>query len=603
MNTYNIALPKDTFISNIEPFKSKGIPTNSIIHKEITGCGITTYEIRFAAHHSIIILPNVPVIETKVEEHNSMFPEQKIFGVYKGKTVNHIKAYLLSDVRYKKILTTPEGFIEKVLKAFNDDKQLYNDFFLLYDECDRIITDISYRGAMAAPIKEFIKFTNKALVSATTLTFSDPRLKDFDKFTLVPDYDFRKNLTLISTNNVVESLKKHLDERLSQSVCIFFNSSNGINAIIRGLDIEDNSKVFCADNSVANLFDKGFKEATDEFSIEDMTTYNFFTSRYFSAFDIKLNHEPDVILITDVVFAKHSILDPQVEVIQIAGRMRNGVNSLTHITNYKADMKVKSREEAIHYLDGCFDTYNGFVKDYNNATNPGKRDSLQRAIEDCWANSFYLDGEVNPFMVDNYVREEQIKAFYLNPENLLAAYRRAGKHFNLTHVTHHFAIDDADLFDLVANPTKKEKYRIVAEMFYKYKYKQGFNFHILKPVKLLQKLSERYPEISEAVRFLDAATLEATDFVLSNIRTEVDRVKYQLELKRVSQFVYKTFDEFSDHSSSDLKVQLQDVYESAKTTLKPTLQSIYNFFEGERTTRRGSNRYMLKERKFPIQVN
>jgi hypothetical protein len=74
--------------------------------------------------------------------------------VHKGIDVNDIKAYLLRDeIEYKKILTTPEGFIKKVLKAFKDDMAtLLNTYFLLYDECERIITDVSYRGAIAAPL-------------------------------------------------------------------------------------------------------------------------------------------------------------------------------------------------------------------------------------------------------------------------------------------------------------------------------------------------------------------------------------------------------------------------------------------------------------------
>ena len=95
-----ITLPLGSYISDIEPFKSTGIPTNSIVHKEVPGCGITTFEILYALRHSIIILPNVPVIKSKVASHNAKHPDKEILGVHKGIDVHDIQIYLLKDVLY-----------------------------------------------------------------------------------------------------------------------------------------------------------------------------------------------------------------------------------------------------------------------------------------------------------------------------------------------------------------------------------------------------------------------------------------------------------------------------------------------------------------------
>ena len=53
------------------------IPTNSIINKTVTGCGATYAEIN-APRHSVIIEPNVPVIEGKMKKH------PQILGVFEG---------------------------------------------------------------------------------------------------------------------------------------------------------------------------------------------------------------------------------------------------------------------------------------------------------------------------------------------------------------------------------------------------------------------------------------------------------------------------------------------------------------------------------------
>ena len=81
------------------------IPTNTIVCKTIPGCGATTSEI-LAPRNSIIIEPNVPVIEGKASKH----PE--LLGVFEGVSVEDIKAYLSTPTTsgYFKIMTTPEGY-------------------------------------------------------------------------------------------------------------------------------------------------------------------------------------------------------------------------------------------------------------------------------------------------------------------------------------------------------------------------------------------------------------------------------------------------------------------------------------------------------------
>lgn len=596
-----IKLPKGKYIAQIEPFMTDGLYSDSLYHKGITGCGITRYAIEFFKHNIIGILPNVPVIQAKVAKQNEDHPDEQVLGVYKGVSVAKIKVYLLSDAPYKKILTTPEGFIKKVLKAFNDINELYQNFFLLYDECDRIITDVSYRGAMAAPLDTFFDFKKKAMVSATTLPFSDERFDGFTHYIIEPQYDYSKNITLITTNNVVESLKEYLDSLQSEHICVFFNSTKGIYNIIKHLGIADESSVFCSEDSIVKLLEYGYADATEDFVIEKMSKYNFFTSRYFSAFDIELAYLPDVIMLTDVFFADHSILDPHTEVIQIAGRFRNGLNSLAHITNFNMKLNAKSESEARMYLEGCFDTYDGFVKDFNKATNPGKRDTLKQAYTNSHAHSYYLDGKVNMFMVDNFIHEERVKGYYQHASRLREAYASRPKHFNVTYKGDAFRLTDEDLFDLNSTPNKKDKYKIVANILYKYKPKPGLHLIIGKPESLLDKLEEKYKDIALGVRYLDKAVMDDTDYVISEIRKQVDLVKEALELERVSHYVYQFINPFNTVPSSEIASSIKAAYTKAKTDMKPKAQDVLLFFSARRTTEKKKNVFVLEERLYPIQ--
>jgi hypothetical protein len=433
MDPQIIKLPINTYLSEIEPFKSFGLDTDCHYNKVVPGIGISTYAIRFFLSN-LMTMPNKPVVEAKVNEHNALFPNQQVLGVYKGVTIAKIKAYLLSDVKHKKIITTPEGFNHKVIKAFSDIATMYKSFYMLVDESERIITDVSWRGAIAAPLNHFFLFDRKGMVSATTLPFSDPRFEGFKNYIIEPEYDYSRQLTLINTNNVIESLKQKLSSLNSDHVTIFFNSTIGINAVIKGLNLKSKYMVFCAEDSVVNLLRMNipFERATEDFTVNKMKNTNFFTSRYFSAIDIKLDYKPDVILVSDIFFAEHSILDPHTEVIQIPGRFRNGINSLTHITNYNPKLITKTSTEAKFYLEGLFEAYDDFVKAHNRAINPGRKDAYNKAMSESKAHSFYDDGQLNTAMIDNFIHEERVKEYYKSSEALERAYGEKSKHFVLT---------------------------------------------------------------------------------------------------------------------------------------------------------------------------
>ena len=90
-------------------------------------------------------------------------------------------------------------------------------------------------------------------------------------------------------------------------------------------------KVFCSNQSVKKLKEREFDNVYE--MLEPLAKYNFFTCRFFSALDIKLKQKPDILILTDLNEAVYTMNDPFTEVIQIQGRIRNGFNSLTHISN------------------------------------------------------------------------------------------------------------------------------------------------------------------------------------------------------------------------------------------------------------------------------
>ena len=88
----------------------ENIPTNVILDKTLTGVGATYCEIH-AKRNSIIIEPNVPVIQCKLDNE-----EMPLEGVYSEVRPMSLRKYLTrEDIPYKKILTTPESFYKIII--------------------------------------------------------------------------------------------------------------------------------------------------------------------------------------------------------------------------------------------------------------------------------------------------------------------------------------------------------------------------------------------------------------------------------------------------------------------------------------------------------
>ena len=92
------------------------IPTNVNLAKKLPGIGATHMEIHNKRRNSIIIEPNVPVIQGKCRKHNK--EEYILCGVYEGKKTEDVVDYLSEEREYYKIMTTPES-LPKVFSAYS----------------------------------------------------------------------------------------------------------------------------------------------------------------------------------------------------------------------------------------------------------------------------------------------------------------------------------------------------------------------------------------------------------------------------------------------------------------------------------------------------
>ena len=399
-----ITLAKGQYLSDV----MNEIPSNCILSKRIPGCGATTLELD-TNRSSIIVVPNVPVIVSKCNKYPNLL------GVYEGVSQSQIIEYLTNNPT-RKIMTTPESFSKVKSACEKCNINIYTDFFLLEDECHQLIKDVDYRIDIVMPMNDFFRFTRKALVSATPIGFSDPRFEEnhFEIIEITADYDYQQDITVTHTYNIAKAVGEYLKSH-NETVCFFLNSVVEIYSLIKHFNLD--AAVYCAPKSRSKLKNEyGFTNAYTEWSAETMKKYNFFTGRFYTAFDLELPYQPDLVMITDPYNAEHSMLDIDTDCIQICGRFRNGINSATHIYRMNPEIVVKSREQMEWEISAHEFAYQTIQTLYNSAENKESRFAFGAVLEtlpfrkyqypDFTKNWFAIDNDINEVLVQNQYQSD-----------------------------------------------------------------------------------------------------------------------------------------------------------------------------------------------------
>lgn len=476
------------------PQSNGEIPTNVILKKTLPGLGATYGEIdtTISPRHSIIIEPNVPVILGKTKG------KPELLAIKEGRTISQIKRYLNNNnIPTKKILTTPESFW-KIKQACKElDINIYTYFFCLFDECEKIVQDIDFRENISQPINDFFDFTNKAFVSATPVKMTHPKFTNqgFKILKVKPQYNYKKNLDLIVTNNYeIEVMNKINALRNSDCVCIFLNKTDSIEKLINTLNLKNNSKIFCSDDSLKKLKRKGYTEVYNEIRLP-LSKYNFFTCRFFSAVDIEIEQKPDIIMLTNLNEAIHTRIDPFTEAIQIYGRFRDKhhkgqipFKSLTHITNIKPDMGIKTRKGIKRALERSKQVYDTTFNLLKNETDPTAKETLEKELKrHIYSDLLDEKGNLNYFSCDNLYYAERVKKHYTDANWLSRIYHGTG-HFIVNTIISNHAI--SGLFYASNLPAWKKRELIVLRLEELEEQKAHNSTFDIEPFKTILKREE-----------------------------------------------------------------------------------------------------------------
>ena len=557
-----VYIEEKEFMSDLYP---EGLPTNTIIDKTLTAKGATTCELE-AKRNSIIVEPNVPVIVGKQNKY------PKTLGVCEGVTDATIKAYLLDkSIPHKKIIVTPESYSKVKRAAAYASVNLFKNFFLLIDECEKVVQDAEFRPDIILPFFDFFSFDNKALISATPLF---PNLKGFTNhsFTcikIIPNYDYKKALNLVGTNNVQQEFMNQISQS-GNKIAIFLNSPEYAKALIEKANIRNCTKIYCSDTdgNIGKLRKEGYKAADQFVSGEVLEQYSFFTSRFYSAVDLETSDRPDIIMMTDCISRPHTMIDPYTHAIQIIGRFRNGIGNITHVTNWNNDLKLQSREEIIKEMKAQKKVYDTLA-DVKEALKGRERELLTEIQERIpvyrllFKNDEYK-GKVNPFLVECYIQKFKIASFYQYPRYLENAYRETG-HFNVSYHYEHYNDEHCnDEQPQTVKPkvlSRKRKIEILERL--QVLRPKGLVFMIPSEEQEQELASLRYeaPELCKYYEKFGIDKIVEIDYDLSTMKREL-KTKHKAEIYLVPiDEIYNTIVLGKPYSESEIIATLQMIYD------------------------------------------
>lgn len=428
METKTISLSKHQHLADVYPL----IETNTILNKRLSGVGATHCEI-IAPRHSIIVVPNVPIITCKVEKHKD---SDNLFGVMANVSVREIEQYLettISSNKRIKIMVTPESF-HKVRKAFTEvEFNMYENCFLMLDECHKFIKERDFRQEIVQPLHSFFKFKNKALVSATPLTPSDPRFNEqgFQQIIVEPDWRFLHDILIICADDIrrafySETAQTRRGELPKEPQCIFVNSISIIANLITDSNLEDISSIFCSEQSAVELRQRVFKNVHTVWKNEYENHYMFFTSRFFTGLDIWLDKQPRVFYFSDAKNAEQTLMDPYTDMAQACGRFRNGMKEIYHFVTFNPDIERKSNEDIEEYVNGIIKSHIALRDMLRTSQKKFEQQAVTKILEALPFKEIFFEDEIDYFMKDNITDSERVRQYYNNWFSLQTAYGSSG---------------------------------------------------------------------------------------------------------------------------------------------------------------------------------
>ena len=296
---------------------------HGLINKNETGMGATYLELD-SKRNSIIVEPIKITASSKALKHNALYVGSPTNNFPEKVSNKSIIDYCKNEkIIFKKIIVVADSF-PKLVEIIGDT--IFKDYFLVIDEIDSFQTDAGFREKMEHCIDIYKLFPKekRAMISATPLKFSDYELAMEQDTYLIYDTIKPRNIEIICAKDIktgcLTEIIKLLELNNEDKIMVAYNSVIGCRILADTLTsteylAKDEVRIFCSSNSKHEVIDYFAELENDKLPAK----LNFFTSAYFSGFD--LNDCYHLISVSGNSNIVHSLSDKKLK--QIAGRCRD----------------------------------------------------------------------------------------------------------------------------------------------------------------------------------------------------------------------------------------------------------------------------------------
>lgn len=561
------------------------LPSNIILNKVLTGWGATYAEIK-ADRHSIILLPHKSQIFSKHEDHTGIDYTMPVTEKQKvSHLINHIKK---SQGKRIKFLSTPEG-LRKVIEAVRETGgNPFSDYFLLCDESHKLTKDSGYRANISIAMQDFFDFDQKAMISATPFKPTHPRFRNFKFIKVQHERSVKKDIHLQYVNNTGSAFLDYLRKYTGESLFIFYNTLNGIDALIKLGNLIDQSNIYCSEDGVKDLKMKGYTKVYNGFNGSNVAKYNFLTSSFFNGLDIKgLTFIPDVLILTDTKYADHTIIDPNTDTYQILGRFRQDqgsteagdrINSATHIISVKHQTLVKLEDQVIADVNLSKRRYEHLLEIQATVTDEYLKEEILgeslRRIKP-YFNLLDMNGDFDYFKYDNYLYDYRLKMCYGHEITPGLTYYMSGL-YNITEKKKMYLPEEFESMSKNIKRYSKEGIRWACEQLIANENQQGTpgakEFYV--------ELCRRFPLVIRAVSSLGYEQIEKLGFSRNGITNAL--LKHDIKNGKVHQgmidAVYRHFICGISYPVSEIKGRLQAIFNEFEVNATAKSTDIRTYF-------------------------
>ncbi|MDR2651727.1 MAG: DEAD/DEAH box helicase family protein [Prevotellaceae bacterium] len=555
----------------------KVIPSNAFIHKGRTGIGGTHLELT-TNRNSIIVVPTNSIITDKIDSKdkngNPEYPG--LFSVRAGVHPEDIKPYLLSNIPYKKIITTPDSLYKIIEAAKGNTDELYSGYFLLIDEAHAIITE-SYRESMIKAFEEQFNFQNRAVISATPYYFSDPRMENLDYYKIVFDKPLG-TINIVNATSVKSCVNYFLTNanRVKGNLHIFYNSVTEIAEAIELAGLKD-CNVHCADKEENK--DKIGKFFSPQPIKGQYKKVNFYTTSHFEGWNLE-DINPVIIFVTDV-YKTHTKVGITNRGVQAIGRQRVKPNqpetipTIYHITNHRNTETFKSMEtfKSDYLFDAEWETdnYNRYIEDckaQNHEPSKEKTDFVKK-----YANIDADTGKAGicHTKIDQFINESACNEEFNHINHIKEAWKQAG-----------FKTEMLEYKECIVKQSKRKTTKTVKDIFSGFEAldpKKSFIFHSEETKKQLALLKSKYPVLYEAYQTLSKEEIESTNYNANEIEKLVIMKNNKDKEIRVMKLLPLSFSVGQRYTKEAIKSTLQSIYDEAEYIKKATAEQINIWYD------------------------